>query len=341
MDKPRVLVAIRPSLYRRISTSEDRARLASLADVVEWNLDRNMTVEELRDRISGFDAVLTSWGSPRFTKEVMENADRLKIVAYAAGSVRPIVSYALWDKGVVVVNAAHWIAYAMAERTVANMINALQHIPQIYWSTREQKPYDPGIFPRRLLMGKKVGVIGVGHIGTRVVQLLKPFNVEIMVYDPFLNEEKARELGVTKVALEKIFAECDVIADHTPSNESARCLIKAEHLKMMKDGAILVTTAHQRPVQIMDIDALVEEVKKGRIMVVFETKNMYERRDVVEALRGLNNAIALGGRGVSGTSGGLMSRLVGYVLDDLELFFKGKKPRKESTVTKEDLIRLA
>ena len=118
--------------------------------------------------------------------------------------------------------------------------------------------------PIRELYDVTIGVIGVSHVGYRLIQMLQSFDLrEILIYDPYWGAERISELGATKVDLEDLLARSDVVTLHTPALPETRQMLNAARLRMMKDDAVLVNTSRG---QNIDEEALIDELMKGRFL---------------------------------------------------------------------------
>jgi len=322
-DIVRILVTIPKNLLRLVSRPEDLERLRSFADVIFNPYERNLTEEELSRMIRGVDGCITSWGSPRFTEEVLANADKLKIIGHAAGSVKPYVTDEVFKRGIIVVNAASAIAKSVAEFTLAMILNCLRAIPQHisamrkrnwnYKRNRSNYTWD--------LRGKKIGLIGFGAVARELVLLLKPFNVHILVYDPYVPTDVLKDYGITPVSLEEVMKESDIISIHAALTDETRHMIGERELKMMKPTAYLINTARGA---IVDEKALIKALKEGWIagaaLDVFEVEPLPKDNPLYE----LNNVFLT--PHIAGPSDERRSMLFGVIVRDFERFFSGKKP---------------
>lgn len=117
-------------------------------------------------------------------------------------------------------------------------------------------------FPMRELSQKTVGIVGFGRIGRRLAELLTGFDVEILAYDPYLNEATATERKVTPVSLNELLARSDVISLHLPATEQTHHMINAETIGKMKDGAFLINTSRG---SLVDEKALYEALVSGKL----------------------------------------------------------------------------
>ncbi len=264
MANPKVLVLLPQALYSVLFSQETRERLAEFAEVKKNQRRENLSTDELAEIIEDFDGAITSWGSPRFTEEVTARAGKLKVIAHAAGTVKPYISQAVVDRGIVVTSAAMAIAVPVAEHCLglilASLRNTVMHNSLFkekgIWGKRELREKS------RSIHGEKVGVIGASFTGREFIKLLGPFDCQILVYDPYLSDEEAGKLGVKSVSLEELLRESDIVALHAPFTSETEGMLGAKELALMKDDAVLVDTARGK---IIDHDALLAELKKGRL----------------------------------------------------------------------------
>src|SRR5205823_5929371 len=154
-------------------------------------------------RIAEFDGVITGWGSPAFTAEALERAGRLRIVAHSAGSVKflfpgELVREYLVPRGVTVSSGNLAIAYNVAEATVGYLIAFGRHWFEHVHTTRSAGGWRDPAVPQsgQFLRGATVGLVSASTVGREVVRLLQPFDVRILLYDPFLQPAEAERLGV-------------------------------------------------------------------------------------------------------------------------------------------------
>ncbi len=261
---PKILVLPPSPLFDEIMSAQAIEILESIA-TVDWNrAGRFLTHDEVAERIRGCTAVLTSWKSPVFDEELMEAADELRIIGHAAGSIKTFIPASVFERGILVTHAASTMAYAVAEWTLTVMLMGLRRAHTVDRAIQAGEAWpDYTAFAPAELSQKRVGVIGASHVGRALIKLLQPFNADILVYDPYLSNEDAAELGVRPVcALEELMATSDVITNHAPTTEETNGLLDARLWRVVKDGALFVNTARAAAV---DYDALLKELQTGRI----------------------------------------------------------------------------
>jgi len=323
VKKVKVLVTIPKRLYKRISRPEDEEKLKSFAEVVFNPYDRNLTEDELAEMIRDIDGCIISWGSPRFTRKVLDKANKLKIIGHAAGSVKPYVTNDVFKRGIVVVNAASAIAVAVAEFTLAMILNCLRAIPQHIFAMKQRNwSYKRERNIRTWdLRGKTVGLVGFGAVARELVPLLKPFKVRILVYDPYVPSKVFKEYGVEKATLESVLSESDIVSIHAALTEETRHMLGERELKMMKPTAYLINTARGA---IIDEEALIKALKEkwiaGAALDVFEREPLPKNSPLYE----LDNVFLT--PHIGGGSDERWSTLFGVIVEDFKRFFSGKEP---------------
>ncbi len=223
-------------------------------------------LEALKPHLAQAEIVCASWGMMTLDEEFLAAAPRLKAVFYGAGTLRGLVTDAFWDRGILITSA--WAANAapVVETTVALIVLGARKIFQSNVMTRSRRTW---AHPESTqgLYGSRIGVIGVGMIGRRVLEMLKRYDVETCCYDPFLSPGDARGLGAAPVELDEMFRTCDVVTLHAANLPSTVHMIRGEHFRSMKDGAVFINTARGR---IVEEGEMIEELRKGRIFACLD-----------------------------------------------------------------------
>lgn len=265
---PDILVLLRPSLYAQLFTPEADRDLRAAGRVVFHDEERNLTSAELAERIAGFEVVVTGWGSPPFTDEVLAAAGRLRLIAHSAGSIKAMLPPAVFERGIAVTHAAAAIAPAVAEMSLLLVMLMLrrahrchEHLRRGDWGQAQSLGMGQEI------AGQRVGVIGAGYTGRCFIKLLRAVGAEVWVYDPYLSEAGAVELGVCKVGLDELLARCPVVSLQAPSTAETHHMIGARELSLLADGAILINTARS---WLVDQEALLAELRSGRIQAALD-----------------------------------------------------------------------
>ncbi len=270
MKKHTVLYLPTQNHTERVFSPEDFTQLREEFDVTVNPGDSSMTTEEVAEVIGGYEALITGWdASPDLTAEVMENADKLQIIAHSAGSVKAFLTQKIVDeylkpRGIVTFSGADAIAYNVAESTIGMMIMTthdwLKHARYIRetggWRSPELS------IGEQLLMGATIGVISASKVGRWVLRLLEPWDCQILLYDPYVSAQDAEELGTEKVELDELFERSDIVTVHAPSTPETDKMIGAPQLELLRDGATLINTSRG---SVIDEQALVQEACRLKI----------------------------------------------------------------------------
>jgi phosphoglycerate dehydrogenase-like enzyme len=332
MSRPIVAIAIGKKHYPKIMSRAAWDALAAFADVIEHPGQEPATKADLLALLPFADACLTSWGVAPFDADVLAAAPRLRAVAHAAGSVKPIVTDALWERNVHVTSAAPALGLSVAYTALALMIVGVKRILPLAQHVRAGGWQDGPHWPSRELIHKTVGIIGASHVGRHVIRLLQPLEARVLLYDPYVSGEEARRLGATKVELDELLRRADIVSVHAPSLPETRHMLNARTLALMKDEAILINTARGA---LIDEVALVAELSKGRFFAFLDVTDP-EPPAPDHPFRRLENVV-------------LTPHLAGIVEDatwlgemeveELRRFFAGEPPLHR--VTREMLARIA
>ncbi|HOJ11893.1 MAG TPA: phosphoglycerate dehydrogenase [Clostridiales bacterium] len=252
-------------------------------EVIENMFGRPLTFDEIKNVICDVDGVIA--GVDAWDENIFVLAPKLKIISRFGIGVDNIDIVKAKEYGITVTNA-RGSTNAVAELTIGLMLSVLRDIPNLDSSTRK------GYWERfvgRELSGKKVGLVGFGHIAQSVAQKLRSFNVEICAHDKYPDAKKAADLGVSLVSFENILEECDIVSLHIPSLKETYHIMGEKEFQMMKEGAVFINTARGA---LVDEKALYAALKSGKIAAA--GLDVYEKEpvDINNPLLKLENVIA-------------------------------------------------
>ncbi len=217
-----------------------------------------LPAEELLEIIPEFDALLVRSAS-KVTAEVIEKAEKLKIIGRAGVGVDNIDIPAATAKGIIVINSPGGNTIAATEHTMAMMLSMARNIP-IANETTQKGEWNRKKYVGVELKGKTLGVIGMGRIGSGVAKRALAFDMDVIAYDPYINEERAHDLGVTVGTLDDVVSKADFITVHMPLTPDTKNMISMEQMKKMKQGVRLVNCARGG---IINEEDLAQAVKDG------------------------------------------------------------------------------
>ncbi len=233
--------------------------LDAAADI-EYVMTPGMSKDEIIAAVPDYDAWIVRSGT-RPDADMIAAATKLKCIGRAGAGVDNVDLDAATKAGVVVMNTPGANAMATAEQTMAMMLAVSRHTAHAHMSLAG------GAWDRKKYMGselytKTLGIIGLGKIGTLVAQRALGFGMEVVAYDPYVSEDKAKLLGVTLVNLDDIYAQSDYITLHTAVTADTTNMINADAIAQMKDGAIIINVARGK---LIDETALLAGLDSGKL----------------------------------------------------------------------------
>ena len=203
---------------------------------------------------SDVEFIFSTWGMPSFTEEEIRNClPSLKCVFYGAGSVQKFARPFL-DCGVKVFSAWAANAVPVAEMTVSQIIlaNKGYFLTNRLYHTSGAAASKEAFEKCRGNYGETVGIIGAGMIGKLVIEMLKNYNLKVLVFDPFLPDEKATELGVRKCELAELFERAFVVSNHLANNDQTKGMLNYGLFSKMRENAVFINTG--RGAQVVEDD---------------------------------------------------------------------------------------
>ena len=236
---------------------------------LDVDVKTGMKPEELVAVIGDYHGLAVR-SATKVTAKIIDAATNLKVIGRAGSGLDNVDLTAATKKGIVVMNAPGGNTITTAEHTFSLMCAMARQIPQATASMREGK-WEKKRFMGVELFNKTLGIIGIGNIGSQVARRAQAFAMNVIAYDPFLSEEKAKDMGVEKVALEELYRRSDFITIHTPITAETRNMINKDTIKIMKNGVRIINCARGGIVNEKDLyDALVEGKVAGAALDVFE-----------------------------------------------------------------------
>jgi phosphoglycerate dehydrogenase-like enzyme len=286
-DRPRVLLVSNASVHERMLRPPDLDRLRAFADFdwlecdvpfdrTDWTTvpDDPAATSLVASRVGEVDALVVCHGSPRIGPAILDAAPRLKIVGELEGdrfAARTDVE-AAQARGVRVVDTTNGSSYGVAEWALGMVLNATRNAGELFRGMAAGAWPRPGRdatarFERFELTGKRVGLIGLGIIGRRFVQLLQPFRCDISAHDPYAAKEVADVLGVRLTSLDHVMADSDVIVCLAPLTPKTRRMVGERELGLVRPGSALVNVSRG---PIFDPDATIARLSRGDVTGAFD-----------------------------------------------------------------------
>lgn len=330
-------IAIISTGWQNIFTEEKLEKLKTIGEVSIVN-DQDVsegkpTEENIKATIKDADIAITSWGTPKLNKDILDMCPNLKLIMHAAGTVKPIVCDEVWERGIRVTASAKPLGIGVAETALAFALSACKNIYEL-----NDDLHNGGYASKRVNVKEfyelTVGVIGAGFVGRHFIKLVQNFGVDVILYDPFIDGETAEKMGCRKVELEELFKLSDVVSIHAPNIPATRHMVNAETLKLMKKDAILINTARGA---IVDAQALYEHMAAGNLKYALLDVYDPEPLAVDSPLRTLKNIILT--PHIAGLWANGKWRIGAHSIEEIERFLNGE--RLECEITKAMLETIA
>jgi phosphoglycerate dehydrogenase-like enzyme len=334
-QRPTALLVLAVPIAPDLIQPEHVERLRTLCEVPDPDPLTNFDDPRAEALLARAEVLLTGWGCPPLTAEVLARAPNLRGIFHAAGTVKNHVTDACWERDLAVSSAAAANAVPVAEYTLAAILLANKRVIQLQQRYREVRAFrlwareEPGLGNFR----KRVGIVGASRIGRRVIDLLRPFDLEVWVTDPYLEEAEAEKLGVRRVPLDDLAAGCEVVSLHAPALPETYHLFDRRRLSLLRDGSTLINTARGA---LVDHKALEEELVSGRIFAVIDTTDP-EVLPADSPLYELPNVVLT--PHIAGALGSETWRMVDLALDEIERFVNNKP--LQHGVRREDMEKIA
>lgn len=317
MRRLKALYLLASDSFAMIYGKEEQSQIASMVDVIGPPLTRE-DVANSGKLLAQADVLLCGWGAPVMDDDFLARCPRLQAVFYGSGAAGHVATPAAFDRGVVVTSAYAANSIPVAEYTLATILLSLKHgwrLSREMHTQRRTVPRNdaPGCFRRT------VGLVSLGTIARMVLKLLRPFDLQILAYDPYVSGDEAHELGVQLVSLEELFMRSHVVSVHTPSLAETRGLIRGSHIASMKEGATIINTARgELIVETEMIDVLARRPDLQAVLDVMEA----EPADPKSKLFELPNVFMT--PHIAGSVGQECRRMGQYMIEELKRYLAGQ-----------------
>ncbi|WP_327371502.1 hydroxyacid dehydrogenase [Streptomyces sp. NBC_01217] len=268
-NRPRAAVAMKPDAAAALLDARSLAALAEVCDVAPLPVLDDFTTDRARAVLADAEILVTGWGCPPLDGAALDSAPRLRAVVHTAGSIRGHITEACWERGIEVSSAAAANALPVAEYTVAMILLSGKRVLERARDYRTERRRDNWLATPAQVgnYGRTVGILSASLIGRRVIELLRPYDLPVLLHDPYVSASEAAALGVRPVGLGELFAHSDVVSVHTPLLPATRGLVSRELLMAMRPDGVLINTSRGA---VVDQDALVDVLRRDRIRAVLD-----------------------------------------------------------------------
>ena len=338
-NRPKVLLAFNADVRHTHMAPEDVRRLDALADwdwfpcegggIYDSNTDPDAP-GQLAERLPGHDALVVCYGAPTLTGDLLDAAPSLKFIGEMAGDrfASRIDLNAAWARGIRTVDTTNASSYPVSEWALAMILVCLRNGGGHFRRMISGKtPVDRGLMAGLpgVLWGLRVGLIGCGHMGRRLMKFLRAFETEIWVHDPYLPQELPEALGFLQTSLENVLS-CDVVVCLVPYTPKTEGMLGKAELDRLRPGSVFVSVSRGK---VTDSAALIERLKQGDIVAgldVFDPEPVPTDSEILN-LPNVFLSPHIGAYGGPIAQQGFFALMV----DELERFFNGHETQFDLT----------
>lgn len=322
MSRPIVAITHSAEQIPRHFRREDLERLRAVAEVRVLGGNKPAAI---LPELGEVEILLSSWGMPKLTADLLAAAPRLRAACYAAGTVKGFATPEAYARGVIITTAMHANAIPVAQVTAAlvTLANKRWFESQAHIRAGGRDGFRGPNEPAHLgnYHETVVGVVGFGAIGRLVVEHLKHLDLTVLVADPYAKADAVRALGADLVPLLDLAKRSNVLTLHAPDIPQCEKMINAEVFRAMPDGATFINTARGR---LVDETALIAELKTGRISAHLDV-TFPEPPAAESELYRLPNCWMTPHR--AGSTGLEVQRMGRYAIDECLAVIAGREPR--------------
>lgn len=295
--------------------------LPQLEGVAEPIGPGSATPDNVLAALPGADCILA--GGLRYNGALMDRAPGLIVISRMGIGLETIDIQAATERGIAVTYTPDGPTIATAEHAVALMFAIAKDLKQAAWGLRhDRRPDYYGRHSAVEVFGSRIGLVGLGRIGSRVAGILRAAGARVAAYDPFIDRERAGELGVELAdSLETLLAEADIVSLHLPLTRETRHLIRAETLATMKEGAVLINVSRGG---LVDETALLAALESGQLRGAGLDVTDPEPADDDNPLLHRNDVIVTPHVGSASYPG--KRRILSQAIENLRLVLRGERP---------------
>ena len=227
---------------------------------IEVEVKTKLPPEELKAIIGEYDGLVIR-SATKVKPEIIEAADKLKVIGRAGSGLDNVDLPAASKKGIVVMNTPGGNTITTAEHAISMMLALSRKIPQATASMKSKK-WEKSKFMGSEIYNKTLGIMGIGSIGSVVADRARGLKMNVIAHDPFLSPERAEKLGVELVDIDDLLKRSDYITIHVPKSKETTNLVNKELFSKMKDGVFLINCARGGIVNEKD---LCNAIKGGKV----------------------------------------------------------------------------
>lgn len=319
MPRPQLIVCAGEELFASFFSAEQKRRLSLR---FRWERDGARTVTPaLRRKLKTAEALVTTWDSPHFSEDLPRLAPKLRVIAHCGGEVKSRFALSLFDD-LTITTAPAPMARATAELGAALLLYSARNLDfyrdQI--RKRSNRIYEDLHLHGSIesLIGREVAMIGFGRIGRALVDLMRGFQLQWIVYDPYVPESLAKQYPVRFADLGSLLRRAHLLVLTAALTSETRGLLSRDRLARLPDGSVVINIARGG---LVDLAALTNEVRRGRLRCALDVTDPVEPLPIGHSLRTLPGAIVT--PHIAASNRHVRHDMAEVVMDDLGKFFKG------------------
>ena len=316
--RPRALFILGADSINAIYGSEEISELYDLADFIAPPQTRE-SIAANPGLLADVEVIFSGWGAPVMNDAFLDAAPNLRTVFYGAGSIRYFTPDGFWNRNIAITSAYVANAVPVAEYALGAILLSLKHFWRYSALTRKNEGWGT---PARKVPGcfrSTVGLISLGMIARRTLDLLEPFDLKRMVYSTSLSEKDARRMDVERATVEEIFQRADVVSLHTPDLPSTRGMIRGCHFASMKEGATFLNTARGA---VVNEPEMIEVLRQRPDLTAVLDVSDPEPPELNSPLLTLPNVVLT--PHIAGSVGPECNRLGRYMVEEFQRYLAGK-----------------
>ncbi|MFN2531355.1 MAG: hydroxyacid dehydrogenase [Pyrinomonadaceae bacterium] len=321
---PNVLVLATDVLFTHFFSQPTLDRLSEVAQWTRYSQREDSS--HLRDSIAESDALITTWHSPFLTPEMLSKTSKVKLIAHCGGEVKARIAEPLFDY-LTVTNAPEPMASVVAEMALTLMLSLVRRVHEYAAEMRAGVVRtNEDVSEGETIRGRRIGLVGFGRIGQAFAQLVKPLGAELLVYDPYCTVEAVTGIQAKLVGLDELVRTSSVVVLAAALTEETRNLFDAKRLSFLSNGSYLINVARGG---LIDTNALIVELRKGRLTAALDVTDPVEPLPVDHELRRLPNVLLTPHIAAGGIE---TRRAMGCIaVEEVIRFTKGEAPRNRVT----------
>jgi phosphoglycerate dehydrogenase-like enzyme len=272
VSKPEVVFWIGNRTKDLLVRSQDALKLDSLAQVNWAQAEQNMPTDQVCEQSRRAVAVISSWGAPVYSADILDGCPNLAMFMRIGGSLKGVIDPSAWERGIRVSSTVDAQGLLLGDLTLGLILSGLHRLS---YYVRQQWGGGPLVamidkdrVPQRCLLGKSVGLFGFGAIAQHVARLLTPFGCAIRACDPYVDDAVFFELGVERAPdMLSLCEKSEVISLHAAHREETDRILSREAIALLRPGALVVNTSYG---ELIDMHALEDRLGEGTLFACLD-----------------------------------------------------------------------